>query len=620
MTTRKIKAPVQYRSAEIVRESVDQETRMVELSFSSEAPVERFFGLEILDHTPQSVRLGRMQNGGPVLVDHDPSDHVGVIESVSIDADRVGRVRARIGRGARASEIFNDITDGIRRSVSVGYRVHEMKLEKRGDGADVYRVIDWEPLEVSLVAVPADATVGVGRSDTDENEITIVEPNEETTMSEEKTPAQAQEPRAETPTIDVREIERNARETEVERIRGIRKMGEGFHMRDMAEKAIADGQPLEVFRSKLIEHLETTRSVPSADIGLNEKEIQQFSFARAINALANPTDSRAQKAAAFEFEASRAACEQTGRETRGLLVPADVLKRDLVAGTTTAGGHTVSTDLLAESFIDLLRNRAYMMQLGTVMGGLNGNIAIPRQTGGATAYWVAEAGAPTESQQAFDQVTMTPKTLGAFTDFSRKLMLQSSIDVEAFIRRDLAAVLALEIDRAALHGSGSSNQPLGIAGTAGIGSVAGGTNGLAPTWAHIIQLETEVAIDNADVGNMAYVTNAKVRGKLKGTEKSSTTGMYVWENNSSPVNGYNAVVTNQVSSALTKGTSSGVCSAIFFGNWADLVIGMWGGLDLLVDPYTGGTSGNVRVIAHQDIDLAVRHPESFSAMLDALTV
>lgn len=180
---RKIKSPVQYRSVDIVRESVNEEARTVEFSFSSESPVERFFGQEILDHSPKSVRLGRMENGGPVLVDHDPSDHVGVVESISIDTDRVGRVRARIGRGARASEIFNDIVDGIRRSISVGYRVHEMQLEKRGEGADVYRVTDWEPLEVSLVAVPADASVGIGRSDTDETKLQLLNQTKPRRMS-----------------------------------------------------------------------------------------------------------------------------------------------------------------------------------------------------------------------------------------------------------------------------------------------------------------------------------------------------------------------------------------------------------------------------------------------------
>ena len=175
-------------------------------------------------------------------------------------------------------------------------------------------------------------------------------------------------------------------------------------------------------------------------------------------------------------------------------------------------------------------------------------------------------------------MTLTPRTVGAFTDLSRKLILQSSIDIEGFVRRDLATVLAIAIDLAALHGTGASNQPTGIAATAGIGSVAGGTNGLTPTFAHIISLETEVATpNNADIGTLAYVTNAKVRGKLKGTEKASTTGMYVWQEGATPLNGYNALVSNQVSSALTKGSSSGLFRRSSSGNWADLLIGMWGG-------------------------------------------
>jgi HK97 family phage major capsid protein len=214
---------------------------------------------------------------------------------------------------------------------------------------------------------------------------------------------------------------------------------------------------------------------------------------------------------------------------------------------------------------------------------------------------------------------MNPKTVGAFTDISRKLMLQSSIDVEAFVRNDLATVLALAIDLAAINGSGSNNQPTGILATSGIGSVAGGTNGGAPTLANMIDLETAVSVANADVGSLAYLTNAKVRGKLKQTFKNATYGdVPVW-GDGNMVNGYNAAVSNQVPSNLTKGTASGVCSAVLFGNFADLIIGQWGALDLMVDPYSNSTSGTVRVVALQDVDVAVRHAESFAAMKDALT-
>lgn len=358
----------------------------------------------------------------------------------------------------------------------------------------------------------------------------------------------------------------------------------------------------------------------AADIGMDERDVRNYSIVRAIRALSDTAGPRWENAP-LEKEASDAIAERLGRSPRGFFVPNEVQRRDMTVGTATAGGNLVSTDLLSESFIDMMRNRMVVQQAGaTVLAGLVGNVAIPRQTGGATAYWVAESGSPTESAQTIDQLTMTPKTVGAFTDLSRKLLLQSSIDVENFCRRDLSTVLALAIDLAALHGSGSSNQPTGVASTSGIGSVAGGTNGAAPTWAHVVNLEREVAIDNADTGSLSYITNAKVRGKMKQTAKvSSTDSIMLWENNSSPLNGYPAYVTNQVSSTLDKGSSTGVCSAIFFGNWADLIVGLWGVLDILVDPYTGGTAGTVRVVALQDVDIAVRHAESFAAMLDATT-
>jgi HK97 family phage major capsid protein len=258
--------------------------------------------------------------------------------------------------------------------------------------------------------------------------------------------------------------------------------------------------------------------------------------------------------------------------------------------------------------------------MGTrMMTGLQGNVAIPKQSGSATHYWVAENGAPTESQQTLAQVTMTPKTVGAFTDISRRLLLQSSIDVEMLVRDDLAAVLGRAVQGAAISGSGSSNQPSGLL-TLITASVIGGTNGAAPDWQDIIDLETAVAVGNADVGTLGYLTNPKVRGKLKSTQKfSSTNGQPVYEQGDTPLNGYRAGITNAVPSNLTKGSASGVCSAIIFGNFADLMIGMWGALDLMVDPYTGSSAGTVRVVALQDVDIAVRNLESFSTMVDALT-
>lgn len=605
------------RALTIETRAIDADARTIEIAFSSEQPYERWWGIEILENHNAAVRMDRLLSAGPLLMDHNARDQIGVVESARIDADRVGRAVVRFGKSARAQEIFQDVQDGIRRNVSVGYLIHEAKLVETKDGIDTYRITDWEPMEISIVSVPADTSVGIGRSAADGGDNPIFNPQPET-----RTMTTTPEPKA--PIVDQDAIRRQAADDANKaanaRVADIIAIGEMFAKQGgekRAAEALRAGLTVEQFRQEMLKHM-ASQPVPTSDIGLTQKEAQRFSFMRAINALANPADRNAQEAAAFERECSDAVAEKVGKRAQGIFVPSDVQKRDLTVGTPTAAGNLVATDLLAGSFIDLLRNKMLVTAMGArLLSGLQGDIAIPRQTGGATAYWVAENTAPSESTQAVDQVKMAPKTVGAFTDISRKLILQSSIDVEAFVRTDLATVLALAIDLAAINGSGSSNQPKGILATSGIGSVVGGTDGAAPTWAHMVALETEVAVANADLGSLGYLTNAKVRGKLKTTSKVSGQNGFVWEDGE--VNGYRAGVTNQVPSNLTKGASSGVCSAIIFGNWADLIIGQWGSLDLLVDPYTGSTAGTVRVVALQDVDVALRNAVSFAAMVDATT-
>jgi len=574
--------------------------------FSSEYPVQRYFGNEVLSHDLGAADLSRMNDAAPLLWNHDTNKVIGVVERAWIDEQQKrGYTTVRFSRNAFAQEILADVRDGVLRNVSFAYSVDNME-ERSGN----FVVTKWTPYEASIVSVPADNSVGIGRSlDAEPAATAATQPQPEPEVHMESTP-------------DLSVVRAEAAEAERSRISGITALCSKHGMSDLAGELVRGGKDIDAARAAVLERIgskqQPVREV--SDLGMNEKEVRDFSFVRAINALANPTDRAAQRAAAFEFEVSEAAAAHYGKDNRGITVPMDVLKRDLTVGTATAGGNTVATDLLAGDFITLLRNRAVIMGLGTrVMTGLQGNVAIPRATAAATAYWVAESGAPTESQQAFDQVTLSPKTVGAYTDISRKLLLQSSLDVESFVRDDLATVLGLEIDRAAINGSGSSNQPTGILQTSGIGSVAGGTNGAAPSYANIIDLESQVAVANADMGSLSYLTNPKVRGKLKGTFTNSTYGEIPIYGADNTLNGYGVAVTNQVPYNLTKGSASGVCSAIIFGNFADLMIGMWGSISLMVDPYTSSTSGTVRVVALQDIDIAVRNAVSFAAMKDALT-
>ena len=393
-------------------------------------------------------------------------------------------------------------------------------------------------------------------------------------------------------------------------------MGSQMGLADLALKSIQAGHTTEQFQTEAIAAL-SKKSVPTADIGLTAKEVKSFNILAGINALANPNNAQARAAAAFEFECSQAVAQKMGRAAGGFYLPSDVQKRDLLVGTTTAGGYTVATEL--RGFIDILRNAMVIDKAGaTFMSGLVGNIAIPKQSVAGTAYWVAENAAPTESQQTLAQVTMSPKTVGAFTDISRQLLLQSSIDVQNWVTRDLATIVGLAIQQAAINGPGTGNAPTGIL-TAVTASQIGDTNGKAPTWANIVGLEADVAANNADVGTLAYLTNAKVRGKLKVTEKFATSnGSPIWVDGALPLNGYAGHVTNAVPSNLTKGNQS-ASSAIIFGDFASLLIGLWGATDILVDPYTGGAAGTVRVRVLQSCDVALRHVESFATMVDALT-
>lgn len=631
-----------HRSMEV--SSFDVEKRTVELAFSSEFEGERWFGIEILDHDTNSIRLDRIRDSGALLVDHDWSDQVGVVESVTIGADRRGRAVVRFGRSARANEIFQDVVDGIRKHVSVGYRVHDAKLVETRNGVDVFRITDWEPLEISLVSVPFDHSVGIGRSlEKPQEEPAAAAPQTATVQSGAATEenqsseefrnmkikvirdASGNLVRAEVDEngsilkvlevleeagADVRSAQRNASEAERKRTASILEMGEKYGCADLARDYVKDGKTADDFARAALEHINKKHSRPlneqtrDADIGLTDKEVRSYSFLNVVRALSNPTDRKLQEAAKFEFEASRAAAEKAGKEPQGLMIPTDVLSRALNSTTTgtnpgDTGGYAIATELLSQSFVEMLRNRNTIMTLGTSLSGLVGNIDIPRQIAGAQGYWLGEDQDAGEGTPDLDQISLSPKTVGAFTEITRKFMQQSSLDAEALVRSDLASALATTIDKAGYYGTGSSNQPRGIANYVGINAVD--FDAVNPAYAELVSMETEIAADNADVARMAYVLNARMRGHMKTTPKfaSGTDAGVLWETGGT-VNGYRAEVTNQVNAG-----------DVFMGNFADLIIGLWGGLDLTVDPYSNSKSGKLRIVVFQDVDFVLRRLESF---------
>lgn len=595
------------------------EDRTFEFPFSSEYPVARYFGNEVLSHDTAAADLSRLNDGAPLLFNHNPDKVVGVVERAWISPkDKRGYAKVRFSRNPFAKEVLADVQDGILRGISFGYAIDRME-ERGGD----FVATNWSPHEISVVSIPADPTIGIGRSLLSEATVQsdIVQASEPIIKSEapaaptEVVTQRDQCPAAETAstpvpvmenTPDLEVIRSKAAEAERTRIAAINALGERHQLQDLARELIDGGRSLDEARAAVLEKLGSTpmeQPIRSADlttndVGLSDKETKRFSFVRALNYLANPGDAAARREAEFEIEVGRAAAQKYERSSNGIVVPNEVLRRDLLAGIPTSGGNLVADQLLSGSFIDLLRNRLALAGAGvTMLTGLQGNISIPRQSSASTAYWVGENVAPTESQQAVEQVNMTPKTVGAYVDYSRRLLLQSSIDVEGMVRNDLTRVIALELDRVGIYGTGSSNQPLGLVNTTGIGSQTISTYG---TFDEYIGMETDVAVANADAGSMRYIINASARGALKSTAKSASAvaAGFVFENNE--INGYPAIVSNQLQS-----------NDALFGDFSMMIMAMWSGLDLTVDPFAGATAGTVRIIALQDVDFAVKQPGAF---------
>ena len=597
-----------HRAADMRANVIDEENRRVRIVVSTETPVERGFGMEVLDHREDSIQMDFFKSGrAPLLLDHDMRQQIGKIESVELDRQG-GRMLAvvRFGRGALADEVFRDVVDGIRSNISVGYRVHRMTKDERGEDGNLYRVTSWQPLEASVVSVPADVNAHVGRSAdsktaiedsvmTDEIRSEQVEEEVIEQVEAVEAPADVEETAAvEEPVEAVDEIAEAeaARAKEDEHIRAL---GKAYRAEAKAEAAIAEGQTAEEFKSSVrstFKYEPIKETEMSSEIGLTAKEVRKFSLVRALNALANPHDRRAQEAAGFEFEVSNAASRGDG-----FVVPFEVMKRDLNSSDDSA---LIGEDFRAGDFIEALRNQSSVMQAGaTMLNGLVGDVKIPRQSGVATASFIAtEGNDASESEMTADAVTMTAKHLAVSTEATKILLTQSSLDVENLIRNDLTRAIALGLDNAGLQGDGQSGSPTGIRSTQGINTQDfAATN---PTFAEIVAMETAVATDNALMGSLAYIMSAGTYGALKTTEKATNTAQFVVEPGGT-INGYPVIVSNQVAAG-----------DVYFGNFSDLLVGTFGsGVEIIVDPYTKSRSGNVVITASVLADVAVRHAVSF---------
>ena len=626
--------------------TVTQETRTVQLSISSSQPIEQWFATEILEHRDGSVNLSRAKSGGQVLFNHNADDYIGVIQDCWLDpgTERCYAI-VRFDTHPRAEQIFTSVQSGILRNVSIGYQVKEWAIEEgnKKDLNPTVRATSWELLEVSFVSVPADPSVGVDRS------FPMTDPTEpEGETVEETLPDEAgAEPAEPSTQIIIQEnkpveIPTELLEAERSRTASLIALGDKHALKkDLVQQWIANGVDLQSARSQVLDLIQSQSAqkdqvAPLNPLGLSNREKESYSIARALHNRLQLMEGKA-PAQGLELEVHRAIEAKLGRPTEGIYVPARDLnwglntrgyygQRDTMqTGQDTLGGNLVDTELRSSEFIDALRNRAMISRLGArMLSGLQGNLDIPRQSGVTTTYWVAEGGTITESNLTIDLISMRPRDLTCLTSVTRRMLMQGSLDVEALIRFDMLQQMALGIDLAAISGTGISNQPLGILNYPGVNSVAIGANGGAPAWSHLVQLETEIAVDNADDGTCYYLTNARTRGKLKTTAKVTGQDVFLWtdsptEKGMGMINGYGAAVSNQVPSNGTKGSGSSL-SSIIFGDFSQLLIGEWGVLEIMPNPYGQGyPSGSVQIRTMVTVDVVPRRPQYFAVITDVVT-
>jgi HK97 family phage major capsid protein len=580
-----------YRSISLELDRSDGKGRVFPASLSSEEPVERSFGFEILEHTESAVDLSRAKDGLPLLLHHDPQQPVGMVENVRLLGPRL-RADVRFFTTHDGDEALRMVREGLR-SLSIGYQIDAVEPGGTDRGVKTFRVKRWMPFETSLVTIPADRTVGIGRQ---------------------------------SDTKGILHMQTEVR-NEADRLRSLVSMGNQFkqYLRENdVQEAIDRGTTVDQFREFVMSRMETKHTDTRDRVGMSDSEISRYSLGRAVQAAILGDWSRA----GLEREASKACEKRYGLQAEGFFVPPEYWKRDFNVGTAGEAGNLVATELRPDLFVDALRNELVIAKLGMkFLPGLSANIDIPRKATASSLGMLTEIQAAGETNPATAKVTLTPKRIGAYVEYSKQALIQSAIPLESMLRDDLMQGAAVLLENQVINGDGAGANIRGIRSTSGIGSVVGGVNGAALAWSHILDLESACANVNASPNAMAgYLLNTKTRAKAKNVQRAANL-TFIIDPDTPPgpdgmvrVNGYRTAFSNTVPSNLTKGTSAGVCSsALFSADWSMGVVGLFGAPDIVVDPYTLASTAQVRITLNHFVSFGCRQAAAFAVMDDLLT-
>ena len=628
--------PRTFRTAALTietRELGDGKTEsVVRASVSSEEPYARYMydengewvrAYEVLGHKDGEIDFSRMKDG-LVIQDNHWGDQIGIIRQPEVKDGKLGGA-IEFGSGERSQEIARDAAKGIRRNMSVGYIVNKFVRDGvADDGLPIFRVVDWTPYEASFVNVPADASIGVGRVlDTTEGGAepetrAAVNPSAVQTREEKEMDAKtiaalmAKAERAHMKAADVSAlIEQGKTEAEISDAIAERALAYADEVKEKAEKEAAERAARKPDMPK--------PSAPAVISG-GESQGRKYNLVNVIRSMVAAHEGNVGPDIGFEREISQEIARQNHKSAKGIFVPSYALLTGKRALDTSNAAGLVATDTLFGEFIQALVADTVLGRVGIrTIEGLVGDVAIPKGSV-AQAYWITpEGGNATQTTPGVGQVAATPHTVGAYTDITRKLLIQNGISSQNLVADELRGAIARAVEAAVFSGTGANGQPTGLDNFTEV--VGGETVGIptvsmtagAPTHANMVEFWSKIYSANANGERMSYIGSPAVKALLRstrdvtvikneaGTDNVAAVGTDYLCDSDSRVEGYEFHMSNLCNS-----------KKLYFGDWREIMLAFWSGIDLTVDTASLSLSGGVRVVALQDCDVVIRHRESFA--------
>lgn len=595
----------------------DAEKRIVEVSFSSEQAVRDWHDtLNVLGHKPGEVDLKRINNAGPVLLNHDIAQHVGGVVRAWLDEKgKKCRAEIKIARTKEGDEVWSKIEDEILKGISVGACVLERKLVSEKDGLRTVRSTKWEPVEISLTPIPADLNVGVGRIFMDDEETT------QTAETDNAPPATGGAPSAggdtsavqrtqQTETSPVSTVAEPARrELTSNEVREITRMGIEYGFSREALDSIERGERPNQFAERclrLAQGRSAENQVPAnqdSTLNLNKGEVNRFSLAKLVRARAFPNNKRYQDEATFEIECVRAMGSEEGNT---LAIPAQVMRSWGVNRANPIGANPGNLDAFVQEnpnfnlFVESLRAESEVLKQVTILSGLKGRHSFPIGKKNSQVGWVGINAPLPETDVDTGKNEITPKKVGGIFKIQESALLFASVATEQMLRKNITEAMAEAMSKVIFYGSGAGDEPMGLLNTTGINKVQFASN--YPTHQELTQLYVQIRRKLAAKGKMTYHFSATMEDHLLITPRANGTQGPILTSYGEPLIGREYEATELIDEGH-----------IFFGNFAEVMVGIWDQFQIEINPYSSGWNANeIAMKAYQIAGLAVRRPEAFA--------